>query len=356
MPEDMGEKTEDATPKRLHDAREEGNVAKSMDAASALLLIGVTLTLWFALLPTLGGMKVMMEHLLGGDGPASLISVEQSGGLLRESLEWFVRLGAPILLVAWIIAYISHFWQIGWLFSTKQVQPKLSKLNPIKGFQRIFGLNAIVKSGIDSFKVALVVLVAVISIWLDAEEIIALPQLDLMPALGRIGWMLFMLALRVLAVLLLLGIIDLAYQRWKHRRDLRMSKTEVKQEMKETEGDPEVRKRRMRMQQQLSMQRIGAAVPKADVIITNPEHISIAIAYDEHADQAPKVIAKGQDHLAFRIRQIALQHGIPIVERKPLARALYKQVDVGQEIPPDFYQAVAEILAYVFRLSGKRAG
>lgn len=356
MAEDLGEKTEDATPKRMQDAREEGNVAKSMDAASALLLLGVTITLWFALLPTLGGMKVMMERLLSVDTAAPLIEAEQSGSLLRESLEWFVRLGLPILLIAWIIAYLAHFWQIGWLFTTKQLQPKLSKLNPITGFQRIFGINAIVKSGIDTFKVGLVVLVAVISIWIDAEEILTLPQLDLMPALSRVGWMLFMLAVRVVVVLVILGIIDLAYQRWKHRRDLRMSKTEVKQEMKETEGDPEVRKRRMRMQQQLSMQRIGAAVPKADVIITNPEHISIAIAYDEENMNAPTVIAKGQDHLAFRIRQIALQHGIPIVERKPLARALYREVEVGQEIPPDFYQAVAEILAYVFRLSGKKAG
>jgi len=188
------------------------------------------------------------------------------------------------------------------------------------------------------------------------DRIIVMPYLALKPCVIGVGSLLFDLALRLLAVLLLLGVIDFAYQRWKHSKDMRMSKQEVKDEMKQTEGDPEVKRRRMRMQQQIAMQRISASVPKADVIVTNPEHISIAIKYDADRMHAPMVVAKGADFLAMRIRQVALQHGIPIVERKPLARALYREVAVGQEVPPDFYTAVAEVLAYVYRLSGKMAG
>lgn len=356
MAEDLGEKSEEATPKRLQDAREEGNIAKSMDAASAVLLSGVTLALWFMLLPMLGDMKTMVESMLSATTSTDMAHPSAANELLREMLWWTIRLALPVLVVAWVIAYLAHFCQVGWLVSPKQLEIKLNKLNPINGFKRIYGINAIVKSCMDTTKVGIVVLVAAISVSFEKERMVVLPYLDLLPALAAIGWMLLMLAIRVLAVLLLLGVLDLMYQRWKHRRDLRMSKNQVRDEMKETEGDPEVRKRRMRIQQQLAMQRIGAAVPKADVIITNPEHISIAIAYDEDSMHAPRVVAKGQEQIALRIRQIALQHGIPIIERKPLARALYRQVEVGQEIPPDFYQAVAEILAYVYRLSGRKAG
>ena len=155
-------------------------------------------------------------------------------------------------------------------------------------------------------------------------------------------------------MLLLLGIIDFAYQRWKHAQDLKMTKQQVKDEMKQTEGDPDVKRRRMRMQQQIAMQRIAAAVPRADVVVTNPEHVSVAISYEAERMSAPIVVAKGADFVALRIRQIALANGVPIVERPPLARALYRQVAVGQEIPPDFYNAVAEILAYIYRLMNGR--
>jgi flagellar biosynthetic protein FlhB len=210
-----------------------------------------------------------------------------------------------------------------------------------------------VKSAIDPVKVVIVVTVTAFTMMQYGEEIIVLPYLAPMQALGRAGWMMFDLALRVAAVLLTLGIIDYFYQRWKHNRDLRMTRQQVKDEMRQAEGDPEVKRRRLRIQQQIALQRISTAVPKADVIVTNPEHISIAIQYDPARMNAPKVLAKGADFLAMRIRQIAMQHGIPIVERKPLARALYKHVAVNQEVPPEYYKAVAEILAYVYRLTGK---
>lgn len=355
MPDELGERTEEATPRRLQEAREEGNVAKSSDAAGAIMLLGVTILLYAALVPTLAGMGALVESMLTANSPALATHDETAIALCREAFDWTVRLGLPILLIMWGIGYLSHFWQIGWLFSAKSIQPKLSKLDPIAGFKRIAGLSALMKAAMDSSKVAIVVLIAAITIAQMFDRLILLPQMELLAALEDAGWMLFDLALRIVAALLILGLLDFAWQRFKHKRDLRMTKTEVREELKETEGDPEVRKRRMRIQQQIAMQRVSAAVPRADVVVTNPEHISIAIQYDEETMHAPRVVAKGQDHIALRIRQIAMKHGIPIVERKPLARALHRDVEVGHEIPPDFYQAVAEILAYVYRLNERAA-
>ncbi|MGI9013158.1 MAG: flagellar biosynthesis protein FlhB [Phycisphaerales bacterium] len=353
MAEDLGERTEDATPRKLQNARDEGNVAKSGDLAGAVMLLGVTLLLWAGLMPSLGSLKVYLGEELSINHIADLIVVEASADAAASAFMAAVMVAGPLLCVAWLVAWLSHFMQVGWLFTTKPLEPKLSKLNPISGLKRVVGIAAVVKAGMDSSKVAVVCIVVVISITGMMNDLVALPGMTMMQALGAIGWMMFDLALRILAVLLFLGILDLAYQRWKHQRDLRMSRTEVKDEMRQTEGDPETRKRRMRMQQQIAMQRLRSDVPKADVIVTNPEHISIAIQYDADSMHAPKVVAKGQEYVALRIRQIALMHGIPIVERKPLARMLFRTVKVGQEVPPSVYQAIAEVLAYVYRLRGK---
>lgn len=353
MPEDLGERTEEATPKRLADARRDGNVARSGDLAGALSLLAVTVLLWLGFVPALGGLRQVVETSLASDSLAELVDPAAAGDLAARLLGWTVRIGAPLVVAAWIAAYLANFGQIGWLVSVQAVRPKLSKLNPLSGLKRLLGPAGMVKAALDASKVAVVLAVVVLSIVGMFDRILVLPYLEPMTAMGAAATLLLHLALRVVAVLLVLGLLDYLWQRHKHRRDLRMTKTEVREELKQMEGDPETKKRRMRIQQQIALQRISSAVPKADVIITNPEHISIAVAYDADTMNAPKVLAKGQDHLALRIRQIALAHGIPIVERKPLARALYREVEPGQEIPPDFYQAVAEILAYVYRLAGK---
>lgn len=356
MADDLGEKSEEPTPKRRQEARDEGNVSRSQDLSGALLLTAVTLTLWAATLPMLGQGKTMLERALSADGLVSSLRVEA----IRDFSVWIgaaaVRIAMPLLLIAWVAGVLATLLQIGWLFTTKALRPRASKLNPIKGFQRIFGISGLVKVTLDSLKVLVVILVATLTILQYAETIVLLPYLTVMQTLAESGWIMLDLAMRVLAILLLLGILDFFYQRWRHHQDMKMTKQQVKDELKQTDGDPETRKRRSRLQQQLASQRIAAAVPKADVVVTNPEHISVAIKYDADRMNAPTVVAKGADFLALRIRQIALQHRIPIVERKPLARALYRDVEVGQEVPPQFYQAVAEILAYVYRLSGRKAG
>ena len=356
MADDLGEKTEEATPKRRQEAREEGQVARSQDLGGALLLVVGTLTVAALAMWMLGQAKLAIAAVLDHDAVADPLDPDGAWKTIVYVGSAAVRIGAPVLLIAWAAAYLAHFGQIGWLFSPKAAQPKASKLNPISGFKRVFGLSGLVKAILDSLKVLIVAVVAVLTVKQHAERIAVMSYLSVMECLATAGSLLLDLALRVLVVLLFLGVIDYAYQRWKHGQDLKMTKQQVKDEMKQTEGDPDVKRRRMRMQQQIAMQRLSAAVPKADVVVTNPEHIAVAIRYEANEMNAPKVVAKGADYLALRIRQLALRHGIPVIERKPLARALYKQVAVGQEIPPDFYAAVAEVLAYVYRLSGKMAG
>lgn len=353
MPDDLGERTEEATPKRRQDAREEGNVPRSQDFAAAVLLLGVTLALWWGGRILLDQGALLLDHALAGDWLSDPLRVEGVGPFAGQLALHAARLAAPVLLIAWAVGALGQVTQIGWLFAPRAVAPKLSKLDPIRGAQRLFGLSGIVKAALDGGKVAAVILVTVVTIMQHRETMVNLPVLTVGEALVEIGILVLDLSLRVIALLLLLGVLDLAWQRHRHARDLRMTRQEVKDELKQTEGDPDVKRRRLRMQQQIAMQRIRAAVPKADVVVTNPEHISVAIRYDAATMAAPVVVAKGADHVALRIRQIALAAGVPIVERKPLARALYRAVDVGRPIPAEFYKAVAEILAYVYRLGGR---
>jgi flagellar biosynthetic protein FlhB len=357
MADDLGERTEEATPKKKQEARDEGRVAKSQDLAAVILLVVTSAAVAATAMWMLGEGKTGMERVLAAEDASSLLHNDSAMEAVVFVAMMTARIAAPLLIVAWIAGLLSHLVQIGWLVSPKALMPKPDKLNPISGFKRVFGLSALVKAGLDALKVLLVVAVAVWTIRQRGEQMLTLPYLTTMEGLASVGWLMLDLALRLLAVLLILAILDLIYQKWKHAEDLKMTKQQVKDEMKQTEGDPETKRRRMRMQQQIAAQRISAAVPKADVVVTNPEHISIALQYDEETMRAPKVLAKGADHLALRIRRIAAQHGIPIVERKPLARAMYRSVEAGQEIPPDFYKAVAEVLAYVYQLeAGSRPG
>ena len=355
MAEDLGEKTEDATPKRKKDARDKGNLAKSTDFSAVFML----------------GMSTVALALFG------FTALERAGELVTEALDWslrgdpvdpgeamnlipqaglsYVRMTAPVIAIIFAAALVSQLMQVGLLLAPKVLQPSLSKISPMKGAKRIFGLSGVFKAGLDILKVVVVVGVSIIAINLYKERVAVLPHLDLMQAVKSIADMMLWITIKLLAVLLLIGLLDLWYQRWKHTRDLRMSKQEVKDERRSADGDPKVKQKRMQMAQQIAMQRIGASVPKADVIVTNPEHYSIAIRYDQETMAAPIVVAKGVDALAFRIRQIALMHDIPIVERPPLARGLYREVEIGHPIPVDFYEAVAEVLAYVYRLSGQEA-
>lgn len=351
MPGDAGEKTEAPTPRRRQEARERGQLPRSSDLSSAVLLLGGLLCLrWFApgLMTTL--MNAMRTYLTMDD-PQTATQVDVVP--VVSSVAMFGLLAAgPILLGLVTVGVLSNLVQVGFLFTTQPLQPKLDKLNPLNGARRLFNTRTIVQLAMNLLKLFLVCLVAYYTI-LDRRDAILL-------ALDVGGWhqvalwstVLYDVGIRLAAILLVLAIIDYAWQRYKFEKDLKMTKEEVKEEMRRMEGDPVVRQRRRRMQFAAAMQRIKSAVPKADVIVTNPTEYAVALQYDATDMRAPKVVAKGQNLLAMKIREIAIANGVPIVERPPLARALFSMVEVGQEIPEQFYKAVAEVLAYVYELSG----
>jgi len=239
--------------------------------------------------------------------------------------------------------------------STKALMPDFSRLSPLQGAKNLFSLRAGMRLVMSLLKVAIIGGVAGWLIYVEMPAVVNIAQLDVAPMVGYVSGIVFRVALKLATLLFVLAILDFAYQKWQQEQDMKMSKQDIKDELKRMDGDPLVKQRRARVARQLAMQRTAQAVPQADVIVANPTHFSIAIKYDSAKMNAPKVVAKGADLLALRMRQIATQHDIPIVERKDVARALYANVEVGQEVPPEFYSAVAEILAYVYRLSGRQS-
>lgn len=346
----MGEKTEAPTPKKLGEARNRGNVPKSQDLAAAIELIGVSLLLvvggvflWRACFLA---MRVMLESATRG------LELPDTVTILKDAFALPALATAPILLILFVLAALSYIAQFGWVWSFEPLRPKFERLNPVMGVQNLFSLRNGVKTLLNSIKMVVVIVVAWLYISSAMDRIAGLPLLELGPLLGELGRLLAELLAWLLAILLAIGLADFAYQRWQHTRDLRMTKSEVQDEHRNMEGDMQTKGRRLRMARQIAMQQLGAAVPQADVVVTNPTHFSVALKYDPQTMAAPRVVAKGADVLAFRIRQLAMVHQVPIVERPPLARALFASAAVGQEVSPEFYQAVAEVLAYVYRLDG----
>jgi flagellar biosynthetic protein FlhB len=353
--EDMGEKTEQPTGKRLSDARDKGKTARSADLSGALLLTGATIaTMLFGAGLFAGLGKVVSFGLASGT-----LATDLTGGRVGADLAtvfWHAaRLVAPFVLLMMLVAAVAQVLQVGLMLSSKILSPSLSRLNPLTGAKRLFSVRSVVRAGLDVLKLVLLLVVATLVVRSDWEGLLALAAIDLWHAIEFAIAMAIKVTLWILAVLLVLGIVDWMYQRWQHAQDLKMTKHEVKDERRAAEGDPETRARRLRFARSLMVQRLQHDVPKADVVVTNPTHFSVALRYESGGMSAPKVVAKGADEMALRIRFIATAHGVPIVERPPLARALYAECPVGREIPTQHYQAVAEILAYVYRLEGKAA-
>lgn len=356
MPEDLGEKTEQPTPKRQSEARERGQVAKSTDLSSAIVLLGAVVGGAFFAPRLLEGLFYITRYNLS---PASLsrdltgVRVEADVAAVMSET---ARVIVPIMLIVVFFAYLSGLLQVGFLFSSRVLTPQFERLNPVKGVARLLSKRSLIKGVMDVLKFVLIGLVVYFVIAHRWVEVGSLASLHLTAAIVRAAWMVLELAIWVLLALILLGIIDFIYQRWQRQEDLKMTKHEVKDERRSSEGDAETKARRMKLAREIAMQRIQQDVPRADVIVTNPTHFAVAIRYDQATMNAPRVIAKGADFLAMRIRQIGVAAGVPIVERPPLARALYQQVNVGQEVNPEHYEAVAELLAYVYRLEGRAAG
>jgi flagellar biosynthesis protein FlhB len=301
------------------------------------------------------GMGTLMQRVLQGEVPGNPLDHESIKPLVLWVAAQGARVAGPGLLAMFVVACLAQFLQVGWLFTTQPIKPNFSRLNPVGGLKKFVNLRNMVKTGVNVIKLGIVGVIATMVLRKHLPGIAALPMLGMAPGMFKVALMGLELASWLLAVLLAIGLIDLFYQRWQHTKDLKMTRQEVKDERRSVDGDPELKARRFRMARDIAMQRIQQAVPKADVIVTNPTHFSVAIKYDPTTMKAPRVVAKGADFLAFKIRHVGIASGVAIVERPPLARGLYWNVKVGQEISPEFYEAVAEVLAYVYRIQGKAA-
>ncbi len=353
MAETDGEKTQDATPHRRQQAREEGQVAKSQDFASAaLLLAGLAGLLW------LGGRVVQMlgtyaAEQLGGD--PWLTADPQFFTAHAQHLAYALAAAMlPIFGLLMFTGVAANVLQVGFLFLPEKLAPDLTRLDPLQGFARIFSLSNLVRLVMGLFKMALVAGVAYASLYGEREKVLGLAAMTTLQIATFIPQILIWTSLKIAVALLALAVLDYGFQWWKQEQDLRMSTQEVREELKNLEANPQMVARRKQVQRQLALHRISVAVPKADAVITNPTELAIAIQYDPEKMAAPIVVAKGAGLIAARIRKLALEHGVPILERKPLAQALYREVEIDHPIPQERFAAVADVLAYVYQLKGKK--
>ena len=344
------DKTEEPTEKRRKDARAKGQVARSQELNAAfVLLMGFFCLriLWEYIYTNISEFTVYIyTHL-----PEST-SVETIRELFISIMLLLAKTSFPVMVAIMIIGLGVNIFQVGFMFSTQKIEPKLSKLNPINGFGRIFSKRSIVELIKSIFKI--IIIGSFIYMYLK-DQIPFMPYLiyfDLGRSLEEIANIIFNMVFKVIAIIIIMGILDYAYQSWQTTQDLKMSKQEVKDEHKQMEGDPQIKGKIRRKQREMAMMRMMQEVPKADVIITNPTHLAVALMYKQGM-VAPLVISKGQDLVAERIKQIAREHKVTIVENKPLARALYAATEVGDIVPNELYQAVAEVLAYVYRLKNR---
>lgn len=346
-----GEKTEKATPKKRQDARKKGQVAKSMELPSAMILFSVMLLLFgygTIMRDKIESMFVVSFHdYINMEMTLDNISII-FGRLIFEGL----LLLAPIFGIAVVMAVVATFSQIGFLVTTETLKMQFNKLDPIKGLANMFKLRALVELLKSILKLTVIGLVVFFTIWNEKDQFIQMASWPVIHTFSYTARLILMLGVQIAVVLLILALFDFLYQRYEMEKNLKMSKDEVKQEYKNTEGDPLIKGKIREKQRRMALQRMMQDVPKADVVITNPTHFAVAIRYDPKKAEAPVVIAKGMDYIALKIREVAEEHGIIRMENKPLARALYNQVEIGQAIPAELFQAVAEVLAYVYKLKG----
>ena len=349
-----GEKTEPATDKKLRDARDEGKVAKSKELTAAFDLIVLFLVL-----------KVFMsfvgEKLLGffsyiynrmpdflNETQKDMSSVTVRN-FMNDIILQFLLTCLPLFIFGVVVTILVSIVQVGWKVTTKPMAPKLDKFNPINGFKRIFSKDAIFELIKSVLKIGVILYMAYSSIKSHQNDIFILYELPLKRAVALVGDIIINTGLKISIVYLIVGIVDYIYNKHKFNEDMKMTKQEVKDEFKNTEGDPAIKGQQRKRMQEASQRRMMQDVPKADVVITNPTHFAVAIKYDADTNQAPVVTAKGQDYVAMKIKEIARDNNIRIVENKPLARMLFHNVELGAEIPPELYQSVAEILAMIYK-------
>lgn len=277
------------------------------------------------------------------------MSVQAVAGLIASVTLKSLLIMLPFMAFGFVVTLLVSIVQVGWKVSTKPMKPELSKLNPLNGFKRIFSKDSLFELVKSILKIVIIIYIAYTSIKDNANDLFALYDLGLNQAVALVGTLIINTGIKISIVYLVIGLADFIYQKHKFNEDMKMTKQEVKDEYKNTEGDPQIKGRQRRKMQEVSQKRMMQDVPKADVVITNPTHFAVALKYEAKVSSAPVVLAKGEDYLAQKIKEVARENKIEIVENKPLARMLYHNVDVGAEIPPELYQAVAEVLAAVYK-------
>ncbi len=355
MPEDSGsgqEKTEAATPKKRSKAREEGQVAKSIELSSVFVLLSGVAVLFFT------------GHFFGDNfsqlmrtsftfNAVPQFDIQFCLTLLNRFSTWFFKLVLPVMGAVVFTGLVINIFQVGFKISTKAIAPKLDKFNIIKGFGRLLSVKSFGELIKSILKLTIIGCIVYFIIRAESRIFLHMYHWEVSAILIYMLKVIFKIFIWVIMVMMLLAIADVAFQRWQFEKQLKMTKQEVKDETKQTEGDPQVKSRIKSIQIQTARRRMMHEVPEADVVVTNPTHLALAIRYEPGAMGAPRVVAKGAGHVAERIKQLASDHQIPVIENKKLAQNLYKLVKIGEEVPIQLYQAVAELLAYVYKLKGK---
>lgn len=351
--DDSQEKTEEATPKRQQDAREKGQVGRSREFNTMCILMGSVLIMMFFGQSMVTDLLAIMHDGFVIERDA-LFSNEAMVTAGYKGMEDMLLSMAPLLIGLTILALSAPLVIGGWIFSAQSLQPKLEKMDPIAGIKRIFGPNGLMELFKAIAKFSIVTVLIILVLWSEADTLLHLGNHDLKPSLAAASDEILWAFLILSSSTMIVAMVDVPFQIWEHKRKLKMTKQEVKDEMKETEGRPEVKSQIRSLQQQLANQRMMEEVPKADVIITNPTHFAVALKYDQDNMNAPRLVAKGADLVAQRIRIVAEQHQVTIFSSPLLARALYHTTKINQQVPEGLYIAVAQVLAYVYQLKASK--
>lgn len=346
------EKTEKATPKKKQESRKKGQVAKSQEIPGSFILFFTFMFLFlFGGFFKQGVINIftvsLHEYMLWDVTTTNMMTI------LGQMTYHFLLLMTPIFIISVVLGVAGNYVQIGFLLATDPLKVKLSKLNPIEGAKNIFALRAVIEFLKSISKMVIIGAISFMTLWNQKDNILSLSHLPVEQIMKYVGTITVILGLQIALILIFIAVLDYLYQRYDHDKKQKMSKQEVKDEYKKSEGDPLIKGKIREKQRQMAMRRMMQEVPNADVVVTNPTHYAIALKYDASQMEAPLVLAKGKDYVALKIKDLAKEHQIITMENKPLARALYNQVEIGQSIPGDLFQSVAEILAYVYKLKKK---
>jgi len=354
MADDGMEKTEEPTSRKLEEAREQGNVPDSKEMATFFSVLAGLFLLYFFGTYMLDGMGNFMKHTYS-NLPKGEVTSESIVSLFATVSGKLLIILLPAFLIMPLFAIVGKLMQSGLVMSAKSITPDITKINPLSGLKNLFSVKSLVELVKNIAKVSVLGYVVYGVVSEEWDTLPSMLDMELMTAMSYTSSVALRIVIRTVWVLAVLGFMDYLYQRYNHIKGLKMSKEEVKEENKESEGDPLVKARIRTVQRQIARQRMMQEVPEADFVVTNPTHLAVAVKYDKETGSAPKVVAKGAGLIAERIKEIAKENGVPVIENKPLARSLFKFVEIGVEVPETLYKAVAEMLAYVYGLKNKKS-